>query len=66
MPTRVRILQWIIQTIAVSIKGLGVGIVGYYGVRADETSNYRIVVAGVVEVETGFVQSLAGEKLVRI
>ena len=60
MPTRIHVLQRIIQAVAIAVESLRVGGIGYYGIRADEPAYCRIVVAGVVEIEAAVVQPLAG------
>ena len=66
MPAGIRVLQRVVDTVAVAVEGLRIGRVGNYGVRADETPDRGVVVSGVVEVEASIVQPLAGEALVGV
>ena len=65
VPTRIHISQGIIQTIAIPVKRLRIGPIRHYRIRTNKPPDSGIVVAGIVEVKTGAVKSLAGEFLVR-
>ena len=66
MPARINVLQWIVIAIAIPIETLRVPIVRHNRIRAYKPANRRIIIAGVVVVQAGIVQPLAGEQLVRI
>ena len=65
MPTWIRILSGIIQTIAVPVQALGVGGVRHYGIRRNESAHACIIVPCPVIVKPYAIQSLAGKLLVR-
>jgi len=66
MSCRINVFQRIVIAVAVSIQRLWIFIVRHNRIRADKPPNRRIVVAGVVVVQAGIVQPLAGKQLVRI
>ena len=66
MSRGINIFQRVVIAIAVSIQCLWVFIVLHNGIRTDKPANRRIIVAGVVVVQAGIIQPLAGEQLVRI
>ena len=61
MPRRVHILQRVVNTIAVTVQGLGIGGTLHNDIRADEPAGYRVIVARAVVVQAGAVQPLSGE-----
>jgi len=65
VPCGVGVLQGVVNYVAESVKVLRVGSVLDYRVGADEPPDASIVVPGIIEVKTAFVQPLPGEKPVR-
>ena len=65
MSAGIDILKRIVQTIGIPVKRLRIYPVGNNTVRADKPSNRRVVVAGVIVIEAGVIEALAGEEPVR-
>jgi hypothetical protein len=63
LPTRIYILQRIIQTVAIAVKALRIGGIGYYRIRADEPAYLRVVVSGIIVVQPGGVKGVARENV---
>jgi hypothetical protein len=66
MPARIGVLEGIVFAIAIPIQTLRIRVIRHNRIRADEPANRGVVVAGVVVVQAGIVQPLAGEQLVGI
>ena len=66
VPCRVGEPERVIHTVRVWVQVLRVQVVRDNRVRADEPADRGIVEAGIVEVQAGLVQPLAGEPLVSV
>ena len=66
MTCRVRILQWIVNTIRIPVEIMWIGRIGHKGIRADEPAYCGVIEACAVVVEPGVVEALAGELLVGV
>jgi len=61
---RVRVLQRVVDAVAVAVQGLRVAEALDNRIRADKPPNHRIIVSGIVVVETSGVKPLAGKPAV--
>ena len=52
MPTRIRILEWIILHIRIAVQALRIAGTGHDRIRADEPANQGIVIPRIVVIQT--------------
>lgn len=65
VPTRVSVLQRIIQAVAIPVEALRVSGIGDYGIRADKPPNRRVIIPCSVIIKSRIVMALAGKLNIR-
>ncbi len=64
MSTWINILQRIVEAITVSIQTLRIQWIGHNSIGRDKPADVSVIITGIIEVEPGLIQPLAGEEFI--